>query len=68
MNMQYDYTLYFMNPEDGLIYQYVYKDLEKANREYKQCIEADYSCTLLASLTSYKRKVDDRIMKTKGNC
>jgi hypothetical protein len=68
MSMQYDYTIYFMNPRDNKLYQYIYDDFESANREYRQCTEAGYSATLLVSLKDYQRKLDTRITTIKGSC
>jgi hypothetical protein len=68
MNTQYDYSIYFLDPKDNQVYQYIYADFESANREYNQCIHANYSATLLVSLKSYNRQLDNRIRKTEGNC
>jgi hypothetical protein len=65
---QFDYTIYFLDPRDDVVYQYTYKDYESADREYRQALDAGYSTTMLVSIPEHERRISKRIMQTEGNC
>jgi hypothetical protein len=57
-NQNYDFTIYFLSPEDQQLYQYIYSTYEHAEREFRQVIECGYYATLLASHPKYERRLD----------
>jgi hypothetical protein len=67
-NTQFDYTIYFLDPRDDVVYQYTYRNYETANAEYQAGIDAGYSVTLLCSLPEHERRISKRIMKQEGSC